>query len=143
VDPILPISIMLMTDINNGANGNGVVKARTLVRKKHSKGRDVISIESRTHPECYVLLNREDLLTLQKLEYCIRDSVTRRTLITLPAIVKQASCMVIYLKTTYGRHADTRECMRRPSHVSRICMRTSYIQSLGVKDVLIRGMPMR
>lgn len=32
-----------------------------------SKDRDVISIESRTHSERYVLLNREDLLTLKKL----------------------------------------------------------------------------
>ncbi|CAI6355874.1 unnamed protein product [Macrosiphum euphorbiae] len=78
VDSILPTSIMLMTDIDNGASGNGVVKARTVVRKKWSKGCDVISIKSRTQPECCVLLNREDLLTLQKLKYCIRDSVTQK-----------------------------------------------------------------
>ncbi|KAL4092449.1 hypothetical protein QTP88_026950 [Uroleucon formosanum] len=80
---------MLTTVIDNGANGNGMVVARALVRKKRSKGCDVISIESRTYPKCYVLLNREDLLSIQKLEYCIRDSVTRKTLITLPEIVKQ------------------------------------------------------
>lgn len=115
VDSILPTSILLMTDIDNGANGNGVVKARTHVKKKRSKGRNVVSIESKTHPECYVLLDREDLLTLQKLKYCIRDSVTRKTLITLPAIVKQASCMVRYLETTYGRspgmYEETKSCI--------------------------------
>ena len=115
VDSILPTSIILMTDIDNGANGNGVVVARTLVRKKRSKGCNVISIESRTHPECYVLLNHEDLLALQKLKYCIRDSVTHKTLITLPAVVKQASCMVRYLETTYGRNPkmfeETKSCI--------------------------------
>ncbi|KAL4119808.1 hypothetical protein QTP88_012574 [Uroleucon formosanum] len=115
MESTLPSSITLTTDIDNGANGNGAVVARALVRKKRSKRCDVISIESRTHPECYVLLNREDLLSLQKLKYCIRDSVTRKTLITLPAIVKQASCMVRYLETTYGHNPtmdeETKSCI--------------------------------
>jgi len=76
----------------------------------------VISIESRTHLECYVILNREDLLTLQKLEYCIHDSITRKTLSTLPMIVTQASSMVRYLETAYGRSPkmykqETKSCI--------------------------------
>lgn len=34
VDSILPSSITLTTDIDNGTNGNGAVVARALVRKK-------------------------------------------------------------------------------------------------------------
>jgi len=127
MNSLLPTLIMLMTDIDNGVNGNGVVKARTIVRNKRDKGCDVISIESRTDPECYVLLNREDLLTLQKLVFCIHDCVTRKTLITIPAIVKQANCILRYLETTYGHnpmlYEETKSCIEN--------MREDFIHSIA------------
>jgi len=62
-----------------------------------------------------VILDLKDLLALKKLEYCIRDSVTRKTLKTLPVIVSQASCMVRHLNTIYGRspiiYKKTKTCI--------------------------------
>ncbi|KAL4107924.1 hypothetical protein QTP88_018193 [Uroleucon formosanum] len=65
----------------------------TLIEKKRINRCDVISTESRSRIECYMILNLEDLLALKKLEYGIRDSVTLKTLKTLPVIVSQTSCM--------------------------------------------------
>lgn len=62
-----------------------------------------------------MILNREDLLTLPKLEYCIRDSIILKTLITLPMIVTQATSMIRYLETAYGRspkmYKETKSCI--------------------------------
>jgi len=47
---------------------------------------NVLVIESKTQEGCRVLLSRADVMELQKLEYCIFDSIAQKSAITHPKI---------------------------------------------------------
>jgi len=52
-------------------------------------GENVLVIESKTEDGCRILLNRADLIRLQYLECCIFETITRKSTITQPAVLKQ------------------------------------------------------
>jgi len=60
-------------------------------------GENVLVIESKTQAGCRVLLNRTDLMKLQYLEWCIFETVTRKSTITQPLVLKQFETMGNYL----------------------------------------------
>lgn len=53
------------------------------------KKENVLVIESKTVTGCRVILNREDLFALQNLEWCISETVARKTAISRPIVLKQ------------------------------------------------------
>ncbi|KAE9521895.1 hypothetical protein AGLY_017702 [Aphis glycines] len=60
-------------------------------------GENVLVIESKTQDGCRVLLNREDLIHLQYLEWCIFKTITRKSIITQPAVLKQFDLFLNYI----------------------------------------------
>ncbi|XP_022161881.1 uncharacterized protein LOC111027773 [Myzus persicae] len=53
------------------------------------KGENMLVIESKTQDGCRVLLNRADLMKLQYLEWCIFETVVRKSTIIRPVVIKQ------------------------------------------------------
>ena len=60
-------------------------------------GENVLVIESKTQDGCRVLLNRVDLIHLQYLEWCIYETVTQKTNIIRPAVLKQFDTVLNYI----------------------------------------------
>ncbi|KAL4126797.1 hypothetical protein QTP88_011006 [Uroleucon formosanum] len=61
------------------------------------KGENVLVIESKKKEGCRVLLNRTDLMKLQYLEWCILETVVRKSTIIRPLVLKQFEIMTNYL----------------------------------------------
>lgn len=60
-------------------------------------GQNVLVIESKTEDGCRVLLNRTDLIQLQKLEYSISASIGEKYIIIKPKIINQMNEYCEYL----------------------------------------------
>jgi len=60
-------------------------------------GENVLVIESKNQEGCRVLLNRADVMQLQKLEYCIFDSIAQKCVITHPRILNQVEEYGVYI----------------------------------------------
>jgi len=60
-------------------------------------GENVLVIESKNQDGCRVLLNREELLNLQNLEWSIFESVIRKDLKTRHQVIKQVEEYVAFL----------------------------------------------
>lgn len=60
-------------------------------------GENVLVIESKNHEGCRILLNRSDLIQLQYLEWCIFETVTRKSTIIRPVVLKQFETIGNYL----------------------------------------------
>ncbi|XP_022163096.1 uncharacterized protein LOC111028673 [Myzus persicae] len=64
---------------------------------------NVLVIESKTHEGCRVLLNRKDLIQLQYLEWCIFETITRKSNITQPAVLKQFDIFLNYIDVEFTK----------------------------------------
>lgn len=53
------------------------------------RGINVLVIESKTEDVCRVLLNRMDLMQLQKLEWCVSISIDEKDIYIKPKIINQ------------------------------------------------------
>lgn len=75
------------------------------------KKENVLVIESKTVTGCRVILNREDLFTLQNLEWCIFETVARKAAISRPIILQQFEQISRYINKkinkSYSRQDDT------------------------------------
>lgn len=58
---------------------------------------NVLVIECKNEIGCGVLLNRADLIQLQYLERCIYESVSRKSNVTKPAVLKQFDMFLSYI----------------------------------------------
>ncbi|XP_025198692.1 uncharacterized protein LOC112597007 [Melanaphis sacchari] len=67
------------------------------------QGENVLVIESKTQTGCRVLLNRTDLMKLQYLEWCIHETVVRKSTITRPLVLKQFEIMGNYLDQEFTK----------------------------------------
>lgn len=61
------------------------------------KGENMLVIESKTQDGCRVLLNRADLMKLQYLEWCIFETVVRKSTIIRPVVIKQFDMFLNYI----------------------------------------------
>ncbi|XP_026806890.1 uncharacterized protein LOC113549681 [Rhopalosiphum maidis] len=61
------------------------------------KGENMLVIESKTQAGCRVLLNRTDLMKLQYLEWCIFETVVRKSTIIRPVVLKQFDMFLNYI----------------------------------------------
>jgi hypothetical protein len=66
------------------------------------RGHNVLVIESLINDGCRVLLNRQDLIKLQYLEWSIFEAVTRKISIVRPMVIKQMDQITLYLKEKYN-----------------------------------------
>ncbi|XP_003244216.1 uncharacterized protein LOC100569355 [Acyrthosiphon pisum] len=66
-------------------------------------GENVLVIESKTHKGCRVLVNRADLISLQYLEWCIFETVTRKSTITQPVVLKQFDMFSNYINVEFHK----------------------------------------
>lgn len=73
------------------------------------KGENMLVIESRVQTDCRVLLNRENLLSLANLEWCIFNCIARKSSIVKPAVLTQMTEICEFLKKELSR--------RRVSHI--------------------------
>lgn len=64
---------------------------------------NVLVIESKTHEGCRVLLNRKDLIQLQYLEWCIFETITRKSNITHPAVLKQFDIFLNFIDVEFTK----------------------------------------
>jgi hypothetical protein len=72
-------------------------------------GENVLVIESKNQEGCRVLLNRADVMELQKLEHCIFDSITQKCAIIQPKILNQVE--------EYGAYIDDISAKAPPENV--------------------------
>lgn len=61
------------------------------------QGENMLVIESKTQDGCRVLLNRTDLMKLQYLEWCIFETVVRKSTIIRPVVIKQFDMFLNYI----------------------------------------------
>lgn len=73
------------------------------------KGENMLVIESRVQTDCRVLLNRENLLSLANLEWCIFNCIARKTSVVKPMVLVQITEICEYLEKEMAR--------RRVSHI--------------------------
>ena len=66
-------------------------------------GENVLVMESKTLEGCRILLNRNDLIQLQYLEWCIFETVTRKSTITQPAVLKQFDMFLNYIDDEFTK----------------------------------------
>ncbi|KAL4153099.1 hypothetical protein QTP88_000932 [Uroleucon formosanum] len=66
-------------------------------------GENVLVIESKTREECRILLNRADLIHLQYLEWCIFETITRKSTIIQPAALKQFDIFLKYIDVEFTK----------------------------------------
>jgi hypothetical protein len=71
------------------------------------RGQNVLVIESLIKDGCRVLLNRQDLIKLQYLEWSIFESVTRKISLVRPKVIKQMDQISSYLKKMYNIQKKT------------------------------------
>lgn len=64
---------------------------------------NVLVIESKTQDGCRILLNRADLIQLQYLEWCIFETVSRKSTITQPAVLKQFDTVLNYIDQEFTK----------------------------------------
>ncbi|XP_025206265.1 uncharacterized protein LOC112602413 [Melanaphis sacchari] len=64
---------------------------------------NMLVIESKTHEGCRVLLNRKDLIQLQYLEWCIFETITQKSNITQPAVLKQFEIFLNYIDVEFTK----------------------------------------
>ena len=62
------------------------------------KNENVFVIESKTMDGCRILLNSRDLFTLQNLEWCLFETVARKTAVSLPIVLKQFDQIGNYIR---------------------------------------------
>ncbi|XP_060868263.1 uncharacterized protein LOC132943328 [Metopolophium dirhodum] len=67
------------------------------------RGENMLVIESKTQVGCRVLLNRMDLMKLQYLEWCIIETVVRKSTIIRPLVLKQFVIMGNYLDQEFTK----------------------------------------
>lgn len=71
------------------------------------KGETVLVIESKNQDGCRILLNREDLMTLQNLEWTIFETITRKMTIVRPLILEQLEQLTEYFKNDFNIEKST------------------------------------
>ncbi|KAL4103603.1 hypothetical protein QTP88_018964 [Uroleucon formosanum] len=64
---------------------------------------NVLVIDCENQIGCRVLLNRTDLIQLQYLEWCIYESVSRKSNITKPAVLKQFDMFLNYIDQEFTK----------------------------------------
>jgi len=62
------------------------------------RGENMLVFESKVDEGCRVLLSREDLLTLQDLEWVIFELTTRKSIVVRPLLLDQFEKMVRYIE---------------------------------------------
>lgn len=67
------------------------------------QGENMLVIESKTQAGCRVLLNRADLMKLQYFEWCIVETVVRKSIIIRPLVLKQYEIMSNYLDQEFTK----------------------------------------
>ncbi|KAL4107160.1 hypothetical protein QTP88_017545 [Uroleucon formosanum] len=66
-------------------------------------GENVLVIESKTHEGCRILWNRVDLIQFQYLEWCIFETVVRKSITTQPAVLKQFEMFLNYINVEFSK----------------------------------------
>ncbi|XP_015377593.1 PREDICTED: uncharacterized protein LOC107171849 [Diuraphis noxia] len=66
-------------------------------------GENVIVIESKTQDGCRVLLNRKHLIQLKYLEWCIFETITQKSIMTQPAVLKQFEMFLNYINVEFTK----------------------------------------
>ncbi|KAE9543512.1 hypothetical protein AGLY_002312 [Aphis glycines] len=79
---------------------------------------NMLVIESKIQDGCRILLNRNDLLRLQDLEWSIFEIIERKTKNVKPLVEQQINQIVLYLKTNTKVETRTLEDMK--NHVKSI-----------------------
>jgi len=67
------------------------------------QGENMLVIASKTQAGCRVLLNRTDLIRLQSLEWCIFETVARKSAIIRPLVVKQFGKIADYIDQEFTK----------------------------------------
>ncbi|KAE9523204.1 hypothetical protein AGLY_016437 [Aphis glycines] len=75
------------------------------------QGENMLIIESKIQDGCRILLNRNDLLKLQDLEWSIFEIIERKTKIVKPLVIQQINQIASYLKTNTKVETRTLEDM--------------------------------
>ncbi|KAL5239472.1 hypothetical protein ACI65C_006882 [Semiaphis heraclei] len=63
----------------------------------------MLVIESKTQPECRVLLNRIDLMKLQYLEWSIHETLVRKSIIIQPIVIKQFDVFLNFIDVEFTK----------------------------------------
>ncbi|CAI6351361.1 unnamed protein product [Macrosiphum euphorbiae] len=97
-------------------------------------GENVLVIESKNVEGCRVLLNRTDLLQLQRLEYAIFEAIVRKDVFTVPLLLKQID--------QFGEYLEER-CSREKSPPKNIEERKLYIKNIQLDrdDRIVQSAP--
>jgi len=82
------------------------------------QGENMLVIESKIQGGCRILLNRNDLLSLQDLEWSIFETFKRKTKIVKPLVEQQINQIALYLKT--NTKVETRTLKDMTNHVESI-----------------------
>ncbi|XP_050066092.1 uncharacterized protein LOC126555177 [Aphis gossypii] len=89
------------------------------------QGENMLIIESKIQDGCRILLNRNDLLKLQDLEWSIFEIIERKTKIVKPLVIQQINQIASYLKTNTKVETRTLEDMTiRVKSINNICIAT-------------------
>lgn len=97
-------------------------------------GENVLVVESKNVEGCRVLLNRTDLLQLQRLEYAIFEAIVRKDVYTVPLILKQIN--------QFGAYLEER-CSREKSPPKNFEERKLYIKNMQLDraDRIVKSAP--
>ena len=82
------------------------------------RGDNMLVFESKINEGCRVLLSREDLLTLQDLEWVIFESTTRKSIIVRPLVLNQFEKMCRFIENKLSqrglaKHEEIKQFIRR------------------------------
>jgi len=96
------------------------------------KGKICLSSNQKNQAGCRVLLNRVDLMKLQYLECTVFETITRKSAIVRPAVLKQFETMSNYLDQEF-----TKVC--NDSVISNISKNDKFLRKFLINEIISSG----